>query len=171
VRAVDDLVYNTVGLNAKTMEYARTKAGGWDFRRLIDNTTGTLYGAPPSIERMVRNTGYPDDVLVHRPYYGYSSEHAHVNMAGSGNYRKGASYTDQGNSLKPNAAFLAAYVGVILLGMAIATTEIDEGERLRMARVLRLTIKQMKNILDTLFKDSDDDLVRAIRTRLDQVIQ
>jgi hypothetical protein len=118
VQALDDLVYNTVGLNAGTVEYARTKTGGWDYRRLVDKETGTFYDAPPSIEKMIRNTGYPADALVHRRYYGFSSEHAHVNMAGSGNYREGARYTDRGNAQKPNAVFLTAYVTVTLLGTA-----------------------------------------------------
>jgi hypothetical protein len=170
MQALDDLVYNTVGLSAGTVEYARTKTGGWDYRRLVDKETGTFYDAPPSIERMVRSTGYPADALVHRRYYGFSSEHAHVNMAGSGNYREGARYTDCGNTQKPNAVFLTAYVTVTLLGIAIATTDIDEKEKSRIKRELRYTIKQISKVLGKYLEDPADDFVTAVRVRLGQVI-
>jgi hypothetical protein len=170
VQALDELVYNTVGLNAGTVEYARTKTGGRDYRRLVDKETGTFYDAPSSIERMARNTGYPADALVHRRYYGFSSEHAHVNMAGSGNYREGARYTDRGNAQKPNAVFLTAYVTVILMGIAIGAIDIDEKEKSRIKRELRCTIKQISNVLGKYLENSADDFVNAVRVRLGQVI-
>jgi hypothetical protein len=70
VQAIDDLVYNTVGLNAGTVEFALTKAGGWDYRRLVDKETGTFYNVPPSIEKMIKSTGYPADAGVHRTRLG-----------------------------------------------------------------------------------------------------
>lgn len=170
VQAIDDLVYNTVGLNAGTVEFARTKAGGWDYRRLVDKETGTFYNAPPSIERMIKSTGYPADAVVHRQYYGFSSEHAHVNMAGSGNYREGARYTDHGNAQRPNGVFLAACITATLLGIAIATADMDEKEKARVKRELRQTIKQINIILDKHFEDPADPFVGAVRARLGQVV-
>lgn len=170
IQAIDDLVYNIVGLNAGTVEYARTKAGGRDYRRLVDKETGTFCNAPPSIERMIGNTGYPADALVHRHYYGFASEHAHVNMAGSGNYREGAQYTDSGVAQKPNGVFLTAYVTVILLGIAIASTDIDEKEKSRIKRELRYTIKLINSVLGKHFENPADDFVRAAGVRLGQVI-
>ena len=171
VGAIHDLVYNTVGLDAGTVEYVRTKAGRQDYRRLVDVETGTFYDAPPSTEKMIRNTGYPDDATVHRRYYGFSSQHAHVNMAGSGNYREGAKYTDSGNAQKANAVFLTSYVAVTLLGIAINTSDMDEQEKSRIKRELRHTIKQINNVLGRDFKEPADDFARAVRARLDQVIK
>lgn len=170
IQAIDDLVYNAVGLNAGTVEYARTKTGSWDYRRLVDKESGTFYNVPPSIERMIRNTGYPADALVHRQYYGFSSEHAHVNMAGSGNYREGASYTDRGNRQRPNAVFLSAYVTVTLLGIAVATADVDKEEKTRIRRELRQATKQIYRILDKHFENPADDFPSAVRVRLGQVI-
>lgn len=170
VHAIDDLVYNTVGLNAGTVEYARTKAGGRDYRRLVDTETGAFYNSPPSIERMVGNTGYPADALVHRQYYGFSSEHAHVNMAGSGNYREGARYTDHGNTQRRNAIFLTAYVTVTLMSIAMATADMDENEKSRIKRELRYAIKQINSVLGKHFENPADDVVCAVGLRLCQVI-
>lgn len=39
IKAIDDLVYNPVGLSAGTVEYGRTKSGGWDYRRVVDTRT------------------------------------------------------------------------------------------------------------------------------------
>jgi len=94
----------------------------------------------------------------------------HVNMAGSGNYREGARYTDRGNAQKPNAVFLTAYVTVILLGIAIATTDIDEKEKSRIKRELRYTIKQISNVLGKYLENPADDFVTAVRVRLGQFI-
>jgi hypothetical protein len=170
VQAIDDLVYNPVGRRAGTVEYARTKAGRPDYRRLVDKETGTFYDAPPSIERMIGNTGYAADALVHRQYYGFSSEHAHVNMSGAGNYREGARYTDCGKKQKPNGVFLTAYVTVTLLGIAIATTDVDKMERSRIKRELRAAIKQINGVLAKHFENPADDFVRAVGVRLDQVV-
>jgi hypothetical protein len=157
-------------LDAGVVEYARTKAGGWDYRRLVDKETGTFYNAPPSIEKMIGGTGYPADALVHRQYYRFSSEHAHVNMAGSGNYREGALHTDHGNSQRSNAVFLVAYIAVTLLGVAIATVDMDEKEKSRVKRELRQTIKQINSILDKDFENPSDAFVGAVRVRPAQVI-
>ena len=170
VQAIHDLVYNTVGLDAGTVEYARTKTGGWDYRRLVDKESGTFYDAPPSIQRMVKNTGYSADAIVHRQYYRFSSEHAHVNMAGSGNYREGALYTDCGNTQKPNGVFLLAYVTVTLLSLAIAVTDMDETEKSRIERELTFTIRQINDVLDKHFKNHAEEFASAMRVRLGQVI-
>jgi len=171
VQAIDDLVYNTVGLNAQTVEYAQKKTGGRDYRRLIDKNSGILYDAPPSIEKMIRSTGYPADLLVHRDFYRYSSEHAHVNMAGSGNYRDGASYTDRRVSLQPNAEILVSYVTSILASIAITATQVDVDERSRIRGEIRALTRQLNKVLTHNFNNSDEDLVRGIQARLEQASQ
>jgi hypothetical protein len=170
VQAIDDLVYNPVGLDAGTVEYARTKTGKWDYRRLIDKETEALFHTPPSIERMVLSTGYRDDAVVHRYYYGFSSQHAHVNMAGSGNYRDGAAYTDHGDSQRPNAIFLAAYITAVIVGLAIANTDMDEQEKAGIERELRVAVRQINEVLDKHFKELTADFVAAVKSRLDQTL-
>ena len=169
-RAIDDLVYNVVGLSAKTVEYARTAKGRWDFRRLVDKTTGTFYDAPPSIQKMVQNTGYAADAIVHKYYYSFSSEHAHVNMAGSGNYREGGLYTDQGNSQKHNAIFFTAYISVLLSSITIARTDVEEHEKARVCREIGFARKQISKTLDKYSEDPTGEFAHAVRARLNDVV-
>jgi len=169
-KAIDDLVYNPVGLDAGTVEYARTKTGKWNYRQLVDKATETVFDAPPSIERMVLSTGYTDDAVVHRHYYGFSSQHAHVNMAGSGNYRDGAAYTDHGNGQRQNAIFLAGYVTAVIVAMAIENTDMDGREKARIAKELRIAVRQINEVLDKHFKELADDFVAAVRSRLGLVL-
>lgn len=171
IKTVDDLVYNPVGLSAGTVEYARTKAGGRDYRRLVDLRTEGSYNAPPSIERMALSTGYPPDAVVHRYYYGFSSQHAHVNMAGSGNYRDGAAYTDHGNAQRPNAVFLTAYVTAIVLGLAIAATDMDDQEKSRIKKELRVAIRRINGVLDMSLETLSADFVDSVRARLNGVVK
>jgi hypothetical protein len=57
VQAIHDLVYNTVGLDAGVVEYARTKTGGLDFRRLV----GWTFRAISSARVGVPEPGEQDD--------------------------------------------------------------------------------------------------------------
>jgi hypothetical protein len=170
IKAVDDLVYNPVGLTAGKVEYARTKAGRPDYRRLVDLRTDVSYNAPPSIERMVLSTGYPPDAMVHRYYYGFSSQHAHVNMAGSGNYRDGAAYTDRGDEQRPNAVFLTGYVTAIILGLAIRATDMDGQEKSRIKKELRVAIRRINSVLDMSLEALSAEFVDSVRARLNGVL-
>lgn len=171
LNAIDDLVYNPVGLSAGTVHYAQTKTGGLDYRRLVDRRTEECYRSPPSIEKMVLSTGYEADAVVHRYYYGFSSQHAHVHMAGSGNYRDGTSYTDEGNEQRPNAVFLTAYATIVLMGLARAVTQMDEDEKSRIERELRAAVIHFNDVLDQHIKNLSDEFVQGVRSRLARFIE
>lgn len=166
IKAIDDLVYNPVGLSAGTVQYVQTKTGRLDYRRLVDVRTDECYPARPSVEKMILGTSHPADAVVHRHYYGFSSEHAHVHMAGSGNYRDGASYTDEGNAQRPNAVFLTAYATIILVGLAIAVTDMDKDEKSRIERELRTAAIRFNDVLDQQVKGLPAEFVQGVRSRL-----
>jgi len=124
------------------------------------------YRSPPSIEKMLLSTGHPADAVVHRYYYGFSSQHAHVHMAGSGNYREGSSYTDEGNEQRPNAVFLTAYATILLVGLAIAVTDMEEDQKSRIERELRAAVIRFNKVLDQHIKNLPDEFVQGVQSRL-----
>jgi len=167
IKAVDELVFNPVGLGAGTVEFARTKKGGWNYRSLIDRETGTSYVAAPSIERMAASTGNSNDASVHRYFYSFASEHVHVNMSGSGNYRNGERYTDEGSSQTPNAIFLLAYVSVILVELAVSRSATDEGLRWEIERDINAVAEQIEQVLRVDESAAPADFDTAMMARLD----
>lgn len=168
IKAMDALVYNPVGLSAGRVEYTRNKHGKPNYWRVIDKRTGVHYDAAPSIEKMASGTGNLDDALVHRYFYGFASQHVHVDMCGSGNYRDGVAYTDEGNGQSQNAIFLLAYVTVILTGLAVSRVPLDQEEKRDIEEDIKDANVQINEILNAHGRDMTEHFVAGVKTRLDR---
>ena len=166
IRGMDYLVYNPIGLSAGTVEFVRNRKGDPNYRILIDRETRTIYDAAPTIERMASGTGNPDDAAMHRHFYRFASEHVHVNMIGSGNYRNGSRYTDRGTWQSPNAIFFIAYATVILGSLAVSNADADGDAKATIESDIRVAAQNIQAVLNLARSESSADFDAAVDARI-----
>ncbi len=129
--AIDSFVFDKIALKSNRSRYLRTKSGRVDFRKIIDEKSGDQRDSPPSIEKIVSLIGNSIDQDLHREIYNFLSEHSHVHMIGSGNYRKGAKYSTELDCQVNSAIMFGVYFSILLLDRSLVIEDIDDDERVR----------------------------------------
>lgn len=117
---IDHLVTKKVGLYTGDYRFQITPNGRLNRRKIENMKNGELMEAGPSIEMLAQGSGYEADVAIHELIYPFLSEHIHIHMMASGNYRNASDQTKYeitGNYNMPGAVGLISYVSFLLLSL------------------------------------------------------
>jgi len=161
---VNKLVYDKLGLYSGKLQYAETKKGKIDYRNIVRKKGDAKASAPPTFEKIIFDLNCPEDIAVHRAFYNLTSEHTHVHMVASGNYREGYKYKVRDPSQVSNGELLGAYIGTLLLNIACNYENISDIE----GRQCRILIDDTKNALIDLIRNhyQESELLSLIVARL-----
>ena len=150
--AVDDLVQNKVALSTGRAEYVRTENGKINFRAIKYKGSEDLLKSPPSVEKLSVFLREEVSESLHRFMYNLLSEHAHVHMMGSGNYRDpdNVKYTIASQRQKNNAVVFCLFFGILILSQAIRFEDVEEEEYERCSCELSLAASDLSDHIKSL---------------------
>lgn len=164
---VDSFVHDKIALKAKRAKYASTKKGKTDHRKIIHKDSGKVSSAPPTIEKVMATVGNPLDQRVHREIYDFLSEHAHVHMMASGNYRDGAKYITNSDLQTINAIMFGVYFSLLILERCIYIQDVEPEERKICEDVMLEASAQLYDFISSL--EFSGDVQGKLLARLDQL--
>lgn len=87
---------------------------------------------------------------LHRFIYNLLSEHSHVHMMGSGNYRVGAKYTVESDSQRKNAVVFCLFFAILILSQAIRFEDVDDDEHERCNEEISIAVNDLVEYIKSL---------------------
>lgn len=165
--AIQSLVYDKIALYSGRAKYVQTKNGKIDFRSILRENSDTPTNSPPSLEKLVAQTGFEEDKDLHRQIYSFLSEHAHVHMMGSGNYRDDGKYITERDSQNVNAMMLGLYVSLMLLSLGLSIEDVEEIELERCNNDLKEGVQQLQEFISS--EEFEFDIKGSLLNRLNKI--
>ncbi len=149
---IDHLTTKKVGLHSGIFIYQITRKGRYNPRIIVNTETGEEMESGPTIESLVKGTGYAEDQPIHEILYPFLSEHAHVHMMASGNYRSlgvPSKYDFSRTDNITQAIFTGAYVSLLLFSRAasFASREGETPDQTQLIMETRIILLQVLKIM------------------------
>lgn len=157
-----------IGLNHGIFVHPITKKGKQDKSKILDTRDNNIYQYGIGIYEKAQQTCYTSDKLIHNLVYKFLSEHCHVNMLTSGNYRdeKTHRYKVRNNNHEQLTYlfFLKTYFYTIILDeIRFYIKESSNNDNLRIAKVVDRNKRHLIAFLKVVeFKQDNGSIINPI---------